>query len=349
MGPVLEAMSRLWARMSSRERLLALGVAGAALLTVMVTGSRMAFERLALLDAGIEQLERDLVQYRQQIARQKSVEAQYREVAAQHSSEWSEAEIHDRLRQEIYRLAQNVPPALDERGIPAQLSSATGNLVEIPSLQQGRLEESGEGYREYSLSFRIPSAELYDLFAFIERLQGSPQSLRIDGFDMNRGSQGTKVDANFRITRTIVSGAASEFLDTPSSPAVSDGLDLVLSEWQGDGIRLEENGNVLNLQAVDGPGAGFTVRSLPGGHAYEMDIDLRCTGDAGLAIAFDHNGEVFSGETPLNSDGQAYRYRIRFVLPGSSTDRVRLRAPYIRLNEAGAQAELSRLALQRAG
>jgi len=350
MNRFIEAVSIMWRRLSSREQRLALGVLAVAILTIVVTSSRVALDRLANLEGTIVQLENELVQYRQQMARQQSVEAQYREVAAQHSSEWTEAEIHDRLRQEIYRLAQKVPPALDERGIPAQVSSDMGNLIEIPSLQQGRLEESGDGYREYSLSFRIPTAELFDLFDFIERLQGSPQSLRIDGFDMNRGSAGTTVNANFRITRTIVSGSPEQFRDAAPAPTVSDGLPLIASEWLGEGALLLEEGSALVATSYDdGPGSVYTVRSLPGGYTYDMFVEATCEGGADLAIAFDGNGETFSGHAALNGDGQAYRYHIQFALPGGATDRVRLRAPFIRLHEPEAKVTLTRLTLQRAG
>ena len=46
------------------------------------------------------------------VAEEHGVEKAYDEVAAYHSSEWSQAEIYDQLRREVYRLAELVPSQL---------------------------------------------------------------------------------------------------------------------------------------------------------------------------------------------------------------------------------------------
>ena len=118
MNSLLQKLNKAWDGLSKREQRLALAVAMLVALFSVVTTVRVAVQRITDLNSTIHNLQQDIVNYHGQIAKKKSVEAQYEKVAKQHSSKWTEAEIHDRLRGEIYRLAQNEPPELDENGIP---------------------------------------------------------------------------------------------------------------------------------------------------------------------------------------------------------------------------------------
>ncbi len=168
LSKLMEKIGAQLGRMSQRERYLAYAVAGLLSLSLCVVVVRGAYDYVQELDHSIDRLQEDIVNYRYQIAHRQEVEALYARVAKQHSSKWTEAEIHDRLRQEIYRLAQMTPPALDENGIPVQVSAQGGSLVDIPTLRQGALLEGGEDFRQYQLEFRIERAEFNNVVAFVE-------------------------------------------------------------------------------------------------------------------------------------------------------------------------------------
>lgn len=202
-----------WAARTPRERLLAAATAGLAALFLAVLGGRAALDSLDHLNAEISRLQSDIVNQAYQIARRQSVEARFAATAAQHSSAWSESEIRDRLRQEIYRLAYRYPPPLDENGVPVRTDSEGDALVSIPELRGGRLIDGGEGFREYQIEFDLPPVPLPDLLAYLERLQSSPQSLRIDHIDLRRDPARPEVAARIRLARIVVHDPGQEAAD----------------------------------------------------------------------------------------------------------------------------------------
>lgn len=206
----VSTLRAVWGRLSERERKLALAVLVLFALMASFTLVRRSLDTVLELDKRIAQMQDDILNYHRLIAKKQSVEAHYAEVATQHSSEWTEPEIQERLRQEIYRLAQITPPPLNEDGVPVRTNNPEGNLVEIPSLGQGVLREGGEGFREYTITFKVPPVEFAAMVEFLERLQGSPQSLRIDGLELIRHFSSTQVGATISITRTIVNRGADE-------------------------------------------------------------------------------------------------------------------------------------------
>ena len=230
MSKVLQRLGNIWQQLSEREQRLALITAVVVAIMISVTLYQRAVERLRQMDATIDRLEDELVSYAYQIAHRELVESRYASVAAQHSSAWTEAEIHDRLRQEIYRLARHMPPPLDDSGIPVNMPNEHGNLVEIPALGQGNLVEGGEGYREYRINLRIPPAPLENIIHFLERLQESPQSLRIDLLELNRAHDGNLVTANLDIARIVADGAPSSMMQIE---AAACGRALVASDIPG--------------------------------------------------------------------------------------------------------------------
>jgi len=215
---VRDAIVDFWCLRSPREQLLAAAVVCLATAMLLVLGAREAWRTLDRLDREIARLSGDLVNHHYQIARRQSVDARFVAVANQHSSAWSESEIRDRLRQEIYRLANRVPPGLDAQGIPLSTGGEGGALVSIPKLAQGRLKESGGGFREYQISVHIPAAPIADMLAYLERLQESPQSLRLDRIDLRRDPARSEVSADLDITRIVIDTDAAGLLELPEQP-----------------------------------------------------------------------------------------------------------------------------------
>ena len=199
----------LWNRLSARERMLAFATCGVVAAFLVFTVVRAGLSGIRELDAEIDRLQETIINCANQMARREAVEEQYAKVAAQHSSAWTEPEIHDRLRQEIYRLARREPPPLDERGISVDNAGSTDNLVEIPALGKGEMAEGGAGYRQYRIPLRIPAVGIKPIIDFLERLQQSPQSLRVDKLELSRMPESDQVAANIVITRTIADGTAS--------------------------------------------------------------------------------------------------------------------------------------------
>ncbi|MBI3117442.1 MAG: hypothetical protein HYZ00_02070 [Candidatus Hydrogenedentes bacterium] len=329
--------------MSVREQRLALAVGALVVLMGgywLVQGVRGSVHRL---DTEIDRLQDDVVNFHHQIARKQSVEAHYAEVSAQHSSAWTEPEIQERLRQEIYRLAKKSPPPLNEEGVPATTLSEEGNLVEIPGLGQGTLSEGEENYRQYSINFRVPPVELPALVAFLERLQGSPQSLRIDGLELVRPPDSTKVSATIDLTRIIVAGAAGADSEG-AGLQVAEGTPLELrpDEWKcvgGEIVLTSEHAttgqDALKVTAQAEKALVYLPRGLPAGATYDLSIDLSATGQARMDIDTEAGGETFSGGDALRGDGKPYRYSVRFTVPGEAGEQTQLRLPVISLEGAG--------------
>lgn len=215
-------MHNFWRNLNPRERRLAIGVVCLLAIGVATTVAKRASDRLRDLDGTIQQSQSILIEYTQLVARSQSVDEAYRRIASQHSSAWSEAEIHDRIRQEVYRQAMRTPPP---EGVPFSPSDSE-ELVSIPTLQQGTLRTDPRGFREYQLNLAIPPAPVENLFAFLERLQGSAQSLRIDRLELFRDPMLEDVTAIIDITRTVVD-------DLPADGG--SGENAGAARWPGNG------------------------------------------------------------------------------------------------------------------
>lgn len=197
-------MSRRVAKLSARERRLAVLTALVVIGAAAVFVGRLAAQHVTRLGTRIEQAELELENLTKQYMQRGAVDAAYRQVIAEHSSELTKQEIHDNLRREIYRLARVELPARGEK--PARVVE----LVRIPALREGQLKESGKGYREYHIRFRIPTAHINLLVQFLERIETSEQLLRIDMLKIMRSPQSSQVEAVVGITRTV--------LDNPDQP-----------------------------------------------------------------------------------------------------------------------------------
>lgn len=347
-----------WKTLAPRERRLALLTAVAVALFLVTTVWRTAMNRLSELDARANALADTLLNYRQQIARRAAVESAYAKIAAQHSSQWSEAEIHDRLRQEIYRLARKVPQDLDETGKPLNVPNEMGNLVEIPSLGKGEMTEGGKGYRQYLLNLRIPQTNINDLVSFLERLQSSPQSLRIDRLEISRNPDNPVVSAVIDITRTVADGYTpppelADFLKagggagSAAAKASPRGrIPLNPEEWtvkQCAATREEDpNGRpYLRVRATGDGAVAELPRQLPAKTALEMIVEAAASGHVTLGVG-DADGRTYPTPEPMRPDG-THRYTVRFMPSGNGE---RVACPRFTLENAGAAVSLYALLIR---
>ena len=337
-------MNAFWSKLSPRERNLAIATVSVLFVGVSLFMGVRAYGRIHRMGIAIDQLERDLEKCMELDARGVSVERAFVNVAAEHSSAWSDSTIHNRLRTVIYELAK------EENG--------EGNLIEIPRLRQGSLKEF-EGYREYKLNIRIPETDIYSLIIFLSRLQQSNQSLRIDGLEVNRSPSSVLANARIDVTRTVVDGAPEN--DTmlyvpPEDLQVASWDGDRVGAWKGTGCGLILSKHVLGLFAADGgkclaasaTEADATVamsHELTPGSRYELMLDAACDKPAVLRVGDAANDALLEGATPLQDDGRMHRYKVRFTL--HATAPATTAAPYIVLSEAGANVYLDNLDLKR--
>lgn len=352
-----ELAGNTWNRMSKRERYLALAVAGLFALIGLRSVALGALERVDGLEDTIDRLQQDIRNYRHQIARKQIVERQYERVAAQHSSEWTEAEIYERLRQEVYRLAQNAPPPLDEDGIPVKTVTESGKLVEIPSLDKGILSESGEGFREYKIELKLPKHDLDSVISFLERLQDSPQSLRIDALDLTRRELYSSISADITITRIIVDSADEEARDEEEglALAVRQQLPLQVDDWttRAGELSLAEQfsttgGQTLQFVAEKEGAAFWMPRNLPANTTYELAMDITSFGEGRLGIVDETGQEIVEGAPALKGEGKPHRYHVNFTLPTAS-GRQRVGVPAVILNSPGDRVYIDNVVMAARG
>lgn len=329
MVPLLLQIHNFWKRFSPREQRLLLGTIVVCVLFGINVVYRSAVGYINELENTLDRLQQDLINYTHQLALKQSVEAEYAQVARQHSSKWTEAEIHDRLRQELYRLAQKYPPELNEEGIPIKTVTATGALVEIPSLQQGILRTTDKNYREYTLNVKLPPTDFNSMIMFLQRLQSSPQSLRIDNIDLRRHPLEEKVSADLDITRIITAGMPQE--GSASNSTIPISLDPV--DWNCSGGVLttqkapQTANNILVAQSSSDEMNLSFVRAFRPGETWILEIDVATKAEAYLTISSPDN-ILFEGKEPLKNDGAPYRYKVRVSVPPSKQERLRVRIPH---------------------
>lgn len=349
MVQVLLQIHNFWKQFSTREKRLILGVVVVCVLFAMNVIYRSTMGYINELENTMERLQQDLINYTHQLTLKQSVETEYAQVARQHSSKWTEAEIHDRLRQELYRLAQKYPPELNEEGIPIKTITSTGALVEIPSLQQGILRTTGKNYREYTLNVKLPPTDFTSMIMFLQRLQSSPQSLRIDNIDLRRHPLEEKVSADMDITRIITAGMTSEGIT--SSTVTNLSFDPV--DWNCTGGTLTaqkdpQKSDFLVAESTHQTMEVSFVRSFHPGEKWILEIDLSTRAEAYLMLSSPDN-VVFEGKETLKNDGKIYRYRLSMALPESKQERLRIRIPHIIVQGNGSKVFIYNGKLIKAG
>ena len=350
----------LWNRLSSRERMLAFATGGVVAAFIVFSIVRAGLSSIRELDAEIDRLQENIINCANQMARREAVEEQYAKVAAQHSSAWTEPEIHDRLRQEIYRLARREPPPLDERGISADSAGSTDNLVEIPALGKGEMAEGGAGYRQYRIPLRIPAVGIKPIIDFLERLQQSPQSLRVDKLELSRMPESDQVAANIVITRTIADGTASSAGgDRKQTSAAGDGgrdsgggrIPLSASDWTTEGCRIEliETAGAKPFLEIKADKAGATAelaRRMAAEAAYEGVLEISVSGKAELGVGLAGSRELFPDSVALKGDGAKYRYQVQFGVPQEGA-KDRMACPRLLLGQAGTVVQIHNILLRK--
>ena len=352
---IIEKMFKIWDDLSKREQMLAIATATVVVLVGIYWAYQRAQENLKNLDNTIESLENVLEKNIRTLEDRETIEREYAAIAAQHSSEWTEAEIHDRLRQEIYRLAQTTPAPLDQNGKPLPNPGNIGNLVEIPSLGKGQMAEGGKGYREYHINLRIPHTELRKLIQFLERLHNSPQSLRIDALDLNRPPDQELVAASIDISRIVADGAPlSTAVPMPENPDGLGRVHLSADDWKAQNANAQNLASqsihgAVTLQMMAGSAEIYMTRTLPGGGDYEMTAHIASSSsEVMVGVGEGKTGKPLGPMQPLKGDGQKNSYQVRFTLPDSTTP-ITVQCPLIQSSsQTGALLQVTGLALQTA-
>lgn len=359
-------MMRVYQKLSASERRLAVLAGLCVLAAVAMLGFRLADDRLALMDATIDSLQLQLASYEELVAQAGSVNRAFDAMASQHSSQWTQEEIHDRLRREITRLSlRNVPPPGSP--IPAS-ANARDVLVSIPQMPLGSLVDHDDGYRSYQINFKTEPAPIQSIALFIERLQRSDQALRIDSLEIVRQPLAAVATANMRVTRTIIgdvaepaSGGVSPNVPAPVSALVVlengsfeewDEASASFPEWTAEQCQVTQHGAqategtvCARLQAAATPGRFYQSMQAVAGQTYELSLDACAWGKACVEIINETTGQPFANQQPLLADGNPRRYRFQFVVPGNPGDAVNLRAPQVVLEGTDAVVLLDNVSI----
>lgn len=340
----LRQIGEYWTRLSGREQRLAVLVLGLAAALVCVTLIRRAKERIDELDSSIMMMEDGIVQAQYQIARREAVEEEYRGVAAQHSSAWSEAEILDRLRNEVYRLAHNVPSPLNDNGVADQVENGSGLLVNLPELGEGALNTNDKGFREYQINVKVSNVSLPAMISYLERLQASPQSLRVDGLDLSRNFLDDRVTASIDLTRIVV--------DRTESPWTYIGQ--ASSQWVNKGCHIADASapksagrKAVQFTSAGPKGASYLAAELEAGELYELELEASARGKVSLRLFDESANQMLTGNAVLTPDEQPYSYRIRFALAGEKGTKSTVRVPIISLDEPDCEVYVTSLAYRK--
>lgn len=339
-------------RLSPREQRLFIITALVVGASVLFMGVKKTQNYLSDLDTQIEDAERDYLALLHLNARKTSIEEHFRRIEAHHSSSWTLEEIHDRLGREIYRLAKVKPPVVAGEVSPAPWQgSAVGDLIRIPSLSGGSLNEE-QGYREYHMTVRIPDTDLPRLLVFLQRLEESPQSLRIDRLEFGRAGADDSVNAAIEITRTIVDGNPSgEINSVPMVMLQNGGMEEWLPNnggpvaWQHEGCNLKK---AFNLGWTEGAYALEATASqdramiwqefeMAAGQTYQLTMDLTSTAEAKIQVVDKKTNEPYADTVTVRGNSTPMTYRLRFRVPGKFGDGVDIIAPRFILLETGAK------------
>ena len=355
-------MNKYWENLSERERVLALAALGlAALILVAFVGAR-AMARISDLDGRIADIESELYNLTVQDARGASIQQAFREVAAEHSSEWTEREIHRRLDLEILRLAlkEPYPPGTDP---PEGSMARQYRMVNIPTLREGTLNDEGDGYREYTLSIKVEPVEPEQLFRFIERLQSSRQSLRINTLELTRPFHKTAIGAELEVTRTVVDSVPDDSEYTYAARAGNlienasfeeEGGESGLLHWLVPGCKVArsleyatEGKWSAKVVTEIGEGQLYQRVTLDAGATYRIEADITAMSSGELSVLDASRGPVFEGAIRLIGDGITRHYEFQFVVPGSPGKSTELFAPHLTIANDGQGIFVDNIALTK--
>ncbi|MCC6490566.1 MAG: hypothetical protein IT364_23980 [Candidatus Hydrogenedentes bacterium] len=355
-------MRAVFHQLSASEKRLAI-IAGLCLVVaILFIGYIRAMDRLDAMDATIDSLQQQLLAYTELVQQADSVNAAFEAMAQQHSSKWTQEEIHDSLRREIARLAlRNIPPP----GSPAPASTdPAAMLVNIPQMPMGTLMDSEEGYRSYQINVKTEAAPIQNITTFLERLQRSDQALRVESLEIIRQPLANVATANIRVTRTIIDDEvdAGQAASPPESGAASVRLlNPSVEEWEAADQctgwtaeecivsqhteQVTEGHSSMRAESTGPEGRVYQAVALIPGRTYELTVDAIAMGSARLEIADDAGNHPYVGTQPLTQGDTPYRYRVRFTVEDQGTESVSIRAPQLVIEGTGSVVLLDNVSL----
>jgi hypothetical protein len=204
---------------------------------------------------------------------------------------------------------------------------------------------------------------------FLERLQQSPQSLRVDKLELYRTPESDQVAASVVITRTIAngavggsdgaggqkaSGAAAQRNAAAADTARGGGtgrIPLSASDWTTGGCRAElvEAAGAkpfLEIKAESGNATAELGRKLSGDTAYEAIFEMSATGKAEFGMGMEGEKAFFPDSVPLKGDGAKYRYQVQFGVPNGAA-KGRVACPRLMLAEKGTVVQIHNILLRK--
>lgn len=359
-------MVNRFAQLSASEKrlsaIVALLLAAAVVLVVVVR----CLDVLEQLDETIASQQLVLMDAAQYASLAEPVDEAYAAMAEQHSSEWTQEQIHDRLRVEIARLSlRNIPG--DGTAIPA-VNKPGDLLVDIRSWPVGALDDSGEGYRTYQMNFRTEPTSIQNIALFLERLQQSQQALRVDGLELIRQPLSTAVTGTFRVTRTVIGDPGSPqpaVAAAPEKAPTNLAVNGDFAQWNPEqstapgwsvanaSLSLEkdivEGGDSAAAIHAQQPNAElYQVQQLRAGKVYEIGFVARVSGAAQVRVVEEKSGRPLQGDALLETGPAACEYKYRFTVPGAIGAKVSLRAPSFVITENGADLVVDNVTLREA-
>ena len=342
-------ISSYWNRLSGREKFLAVLTSGMIFVGVGYLVTTRAVDYLSELNDRVEQLELDLYNLQEQDARAEGVNKAFENVVAMHSSQWTEQEIHDRLRREIYRLALWKPTPEGKEEQATSRSRSKDYMIQIPRLREGTLREDVDGYREYQINLRLAPTNIGDVLHFVQRIQGSRQMLRIDTLDLSRSPKRTEVAAAMEVTRTVLDNPRGESAvavvrkNYARNSSFEDWDDATRSfiPWQSEECAIRPSSQYATdrnrcLQGISksAEGAVYQAIFLEAGRAYELELDVASHGPLSLSVR-DRDNRILGDAIAILGDGTMNHYRIRFNPPGNEGDLREMLAPHFQVDDAG--------------
>lgn len=361
-------MARLLAlNLSTRERRLAIAAGVLILVFPLYLAGRQLHGRLRLLDGEIDALEQQVLYSHELTNQADAIDERFNAIAVEHSSGWTQEQIHSRLSLEITRLcAKNVPP----RDTPAPPGSPM--LVTIRQLPSGTLNDTGEGYREYHMEFRTEPTSIHSLVTFLSRLQESPQALRIDRLDLVRPPESEMVTATVAVTRTVIDddtvreqrasvaqdpGPSGNLIQNPGFEE-RDSSGAGVPKWAAEGAEVSQGGRFftegsLGLTATLAEGVAeahiYQKVTLEAGQCYDLTFDLAAEGDVTVGLLDEMTGALLDKPVQVVSDGGFHRYHLRFTAPDASGNPVAVRVPFVAMSGDGARMFLDNVSLSKGG
>jgi hypothetical protein len=344
--------------------LLFVTTAGIVVAVALVLFAGRVISTLDSLDTRARQLEDQLVSLYEQEARSEGIREAYAEVQEQHSSAWSGEEIHDRLRREIDRLSLRTP--YPEGGSPPGGAASQGDyLVFVPRMTQGTLSEE-ENYREYRITLRANPTTLDAIITFLARLQQSNQSLWIDRLVLTRSPEETQIASEIVVNRAVLAGTTKAEVYVSEEPTLERLRNPSfeywrLNEkrfpaWEGEGVVMgdtdtwvTDGSRGLEASTIKDDARVFQAVDVMAGREYEMSVDIATTSPGRVGV--DVEGGEFAAVSgqDLIADGEMYRYRLTFRVPGAEGEIVRLHAPVVVSTQSGSVIHMDNANLRSIG